>query len=206
MFFFLQTTTCISYRILNNSNVAACAQVLRLNIMFVEWRNDTYCQAQPQLNSTQLQLKLRLRLALIPLSPATHPATRPPTQPPGHPPSHPATRKSSLSQIFHASTQLQLKLRLRLALNPLSPATHTTTQKSRLGEIFYWFHGISCLNKDLLLKIFHAQPQLNFNSNYWAWHYSAQACYVIFLLTKIFDISDFKKFLFLCQLSILTCN
>ena len=30
-----------------------------------------YCQAQPQLNSTKLQLKLRLRLALIPLSPAT---------------------------------------------------------------------------------------------------------------------------------------
>ena len=31
-----------------------------------------YCQAQPQLNSTQLQLQLRLRLALFPSDPATH--------------------------------------------------------------------------------------------------------------------------------------
>ena len=48
------------------------------------------CQAQPQLNSTQLQPKLRLRLALIPLSPATRP------------PPHPATRKSRLSQTFQS--------------------------------------------------------------------------------------------------------
>ena len=36
------------------------------------WLN-VYCQAQPQLNSTQPQLKLRLRLALIPPDPSTHP-------------------------------------------------------------------------------------------------------------------------------------
>ena len=34
-----------------------------------------FCQAQPQLNSTQSQLKLRLRLALVPPDPTTHPAT-----------------------------------------------------------------------------------------------------------------------------------
>ena len=44
-----------------------------------------YCQAQPQLNSTQPELKLRLRLALFPSDPATHPPTHPPTRPPGHP-------------------------------------------------------------------------------------------------------------------------
>ena len=49
-----------------------------------------FCQAQPQLNSTELQLKLRLRLALIPLSPATRP------------PTHPVTRKSRLSQTFQS--------------------------------------------------------------------------------------------------------
>ena len=38
-----------------------------------------YCQAQPQLNSTQLQLNLRQRLALFPAIPATHPATQPPS-------------------------------------------------------------------------------------------------------------------------------
>ena len=32
-----------------------------------------YCQAQPQLNSTQPQLKLRMRLALFPPDPPTHP-------------------------------------------------------------------------------------------------------------------------------------
>ena len=32
-----------------------------------------FCQAQPQLNSTQLQLKLRLSLALVPFSPPTQP-------------------------------------------------------------------------------------------------------------------------------------
>ena len=37
---------------------------------FANW----YCQAQPQLNSTQL--KLRLRLALFPAIPATHPPNR----------------------------------------------------------------------------------------------------------------------------------
>ena len=47
-----------------------------------------YCQAQPQLNSTQLQLKLRLRLALIPLSQVTHP--------PSHPANHP---KKFISKI-----------------------------------------------------------------------------------------------------------
>ena len=38
----------------------------------------SYCQGQPQLNTTQLQLKLRLRLALFPPFPATHhpPMTR----------------------------------------------------------------------------------------------------------------------------------
>ena len=51
-----------------------------------------------------------------------------------------------------ASTQLQLKLRLRLALNPLSLATRPATKKSSLSQIFHWFHGMSCLNKDLLLK------------------------------------------------------
>ena len=60
-----------------------------------------YCQAQPPLNSTQLQLQLRLRLALFPISPATHP------------PTHPATRDCSFRTPLN-SIQPQLRLRLRL--------------------------------------------------------------------------------------------
>ena len=58
----------------------------------------TYCQAQPQLNSTQPQLKLRLRSALFPVSdkPPGHPPTHPATQPP----SHPATRRSSDLEFY----------------------------------------------------------------------------------------------------------
>ena len=45
-----------------------------------------------------------------------------------------------------------------------SPA-HPPTRKSCLSQICHRFHGIPCINKDMLLKIFQAQPQLNFNSN-----------------------------------------
>ena len=37
-----------------------------------------FCQAQPQLNSTQSQVNLRLRWSLFPFDPATHPPTHPP--------------------------------------------------------------------------------------------------------------------------------
>ena len=43
------------------------------------------CQAQPQLNSSQLQLKLRLGLALFSLDPLTDPAPPPTTNPATHP-------------------------------------------------------------------------------------------------------------------------
>ena len=68
-----------------------------------------YCQAQPQLNSTQLQLKLSLRLALIPLSPATQPPGHPATHPPGPPPTRPPTRESiSLSLFKHMDAHFLL--------------------------------------------------------------------------------------------------
>ena len=55
-----------------------------------------FCQAQPQLNSTQPQLKLRLRLTLFPPDPPTHPATHPATRPP--------TRDSRLyTTLLHTS-------------------------------------------------------------------------------------------------------
>ena len=59
-----------------------------INMFFTEpyyYLLEKYCQAQPQLNSTQL--KLRLSVSLI--STLIQPPTRPPTRPPGHPPSHP---------------------------------------------------------------------------------------------------------------------
>ena len=59
------------------------------------------------------------------------------------------------------STQLQLKLRLMLALIPIFSATHppghpstrTTTWKSSLSQIFHWFYGISRLNKLVVTNI-----------------------------------------------------
>ena len=52
----------------------------RSSIKSYGWPSPHFCQAQPPLNSTQLQLQLRLRLALLPADPATR---HPPTHPPG---------------------------------------------------------------------------------------------------------------------------
>ena len=64
---------------------------------------DQYCQAQPQLNSTQL--KLRLRWSLFPFDPATHP----------HTPTHPPTRRKSFTHpCMTVSKEVRLMTSSRL--------------------------------------------------------------------------------------------
>ena len=64
------------------------------------------------------------------------------------------------------------------------PPTHITGKvvkwnKTSIGDFNYFNWRVRILAKLSLNSISTpAQPQLNLNANYWAWHYAAQACFL----------------------------
>ena len=108
-----------------------------------------YCQAQPQLNSTQLQL--RLRWSIFPVNPATHPATHPPTRPEKYNWKQIGTQiccnpSPSLTQLswFLPSlvpTPAPAELGARVALILVS-SSHPTTHPHPHGKVYLAVHSI----------------------------------------------------------------